>query len=76
MFENTNPDISQFFPPGKISGVSSMIITGGKWSFYNTHGTIIKINGQTVLGPGDHDLGSLPANDQIKSIVYVRPFST
>ena len=76
LFESTNRDISQFFPPGQISGVSSMIITGGEWSFYNIHGTIIKINGQTVLGPGDHDLGSLPANDQIKSIVYVRPFST
>lgn len=29
LFENTNPGITQYFPPGNISGVSSMIITGG-----------------------------------------------
>ena len=73
LFENTNPDISQFFPPGTIFGVSSLIITGGQWSFYSTHGTIIKINGQTVLEHGDYDLGFLPSNDRIKSIKYVPP---
>ena len=59
----------------QISGVSSMIITGGNWSFYTgykCHETKLNIDGKTVLGPGKHDLRPLSANDQIKSIQYVQ----
>ena len=55
LFRNTNPDLSNSFSQGQISGVSSMIITGGMWSFYtgyNCHGTKLTIDGKTVLGPG------------------------
>ena len=74
-FENSNPDMTKYFHPGQISGVSSMIITGGQWSFYtgfNFTNTKIIIDGKTVLGPGDYDLGHLPVNDHIKSIQYVQ----
>ena len=72
LFRNSNTDVTQSFRQGQISGVSSMIITGGMWSFYNFTGIIIKIDGKTLLGPGKYDLGPLPANDQIKSIKYVQ----
>ena len=75
LFQNTTRDITQYFDQGKISGVSSIIITGGKWSFYtgyNCRGTKLNIDGKTALGPGRYDLGNHPGNDQIKSIEYVQ----
>ena len=75
MVRNSNPDITQSFSQGQVSGVSSMIITGGIWSFYtgfNFTNTKINIDGKTQLGPDDYDLGYLLANDQIKSVQYVR----
>ena len=75
LFQNTNRDITQYFDQGKISGVSSIIVTGGKWSFYtgyNCHGTKLNIDGKTALGPGRYDFGPLPGNDQIKSIKFVQ----
>ena len=75
LFRNTNPDITDSFGQGKVSGVSSMIITGGKWSFYtgfNSGGTKVNIGGQSELGPGVYDLGYCITNDQIKSIQYVQ----
>ena len=75
MVRNSNPDITQSFTQGKVSGVSSMMITGGIWSFYtgfNFTNTKISIDGKTQLGPGEYNLGYLLANDQIKSVQYVR----
>ena len=72
---NSDPDIIQSFAQGQVSGASSMIIIGGIWSFYtgcNFTGTKIIVCGKTQLGPGIYDLELLLANDQIKSVQYVR----
>ena len=75
LFQSSIPDLSDSFSQGKISGVSSLIITGGIWNFYtgfNYTGTRIAINGQYDLGPGQYNLGCLPVNDLIKSMKYIR----
>ena len=75
LFQSSIPNLTDSFSQGKISGVSSIIITGGIWNFYtgfNYTGIKIKVNDQYDLGPGQYNLGCLPANDQIKSMKYIR----
>ena len=75
LFQSSIPDLTDSFSQGKISGVSSIIITGGIWNFYtgfNYTGTKIAFSGITDLGPGQYNLGCLPANDLIKSMKYIR----
>lgn len=72
----TTPDLTSSFPQGKVAGVSSAIVTGGIWQMrtgYNGTGTLLTINGQSDLGPGRYDFGSLPVNDEAKSLLYIRP---
>ena len=67
-----NPDLTQSFSQGSVSGVSSAIVTGGVWTLYkgfNYTGT--QLGGE--IGPGRHDFGFLTTNDLAKSIKYVRP---
>lgn len=68
-------DLTSSFPQGTISGVSSAIITGGIWNLFtgaNFTGKKLSFDGVQDLGPGRYDFGCLPANDQAKSIKYVR----
>ena len=74
---NSVPVLAEF-PAGKINGVSSVIITGGKWSFYteyNYTGTTIAVNGEEILTPGRYDFACKVINDLAKSVKYVGPTS-
>ena len=54
-------------------GVSSFIITGGKWELYekeNFHQPKIVLNDQTLLGPGYYDVDAA-FGDKIKSVKLV-----
>uniref|UniRef100_A0A1X7V4K5 Uncharacterized protein n=1 Tax=Amphimedon queenslandica TaxID=400682 RepID=A0A1X7V4K5_AMPQE len=71
-----NEDLTSSFSQGTIAGVSSAIITGGVWNLFtgiNFTGKRLVFDGKQDLGPGRYDFGCLPANDQAKSIKYVRP---
>ena len=74
---NSVPVLAEF-PSGKINGVSSVIITGGKWSFhteYNYTGTTIAVDGKEILTPGRYDFADKVINDLAKSVKYVGPSS-
>ena len=74
---NSVPVLAEF-PAGKVNGVSSVIITGGKWSFYteyNYTGTTIAVDGKEILTPGKYDFAGKVINDLVKSTKYVGPSS-
>lgn len=60
--KDSNPDITDLFPPGDIHGLSSALVVGGAWEFY----TEINYGGQKV----ELDNFAIPEefNDSIKSI--------
>lgn len=74
-FQAESKNLSQSFPQGEISGVTSVIVTGGYWSFYdgyNFEGINIALNGQTEFGPGKYDFKDSQSNDKARSMRYVR----
>ena len=62
------------FPQGEIGGVSSIIITGGRWTLYtgyNYTGTTMRIHGKEVLEPAMYEFVGGSVNDKAKSVKYV-----
>ena len=77
-FRSSIESLSNSFQQGTITGVSSAIITGGIWNLFtgaNFTGKKLSFDGVQDLGPGSYNFGCLPANDQAKSLKYIRPTS-
>lgn len=74
LFEEGQRDISRLFPPDQPAGLSSVIITGGKWSLCKEYDykEPLLINGESVLGPGEYSYFG-EANDRTKSLKYIGP---
>ena len=67
-FVNSNKDINDSFPNGQVSGVSSAVVTGGKWRLYsgmNMQGGYIDVSVGSPLVRSFVDLGM---NDVVQSI--------
>ena len=72
LFQSAVPDLTQYFSPGSISGVSSVIIVGGIWALYTDKNYKGVLLGGTELGPGMHDFGYLPIDDLAMSAKCIR----
>lgn len=56
-FTQSDPDITDAFPPATSEGVSSLIVKEGEWILYsekNYRGTKIQISGRETFGPGTY----------------------
>ena len=70
-YRNSQQDITPSFPDGS-DGVSSMVITGGKWTLYgnkNFKFPIITVGGESVLGEGLYH--TFDGENKVKSIERV-----
>ena len=75
LYQTSNPNITDSFPQGEISGASSMYISGGIWNLFSDFdygGKKLSYFGNEDLWPGWYDFGDTSINDQAKSIKYIR----
>ena len=73
LIQNNVKDLTQSFDQGKVSGVSSVIITGGVWALYKGYNCTGTHLGDAQLKPGRYNFGHLSINDQAKSAKYIGP---
>lgn len=72
-YRSSQKDISSSFPAQYWVGVSSFIVTGGKWKLYaakNFKPPTISVKGQSILGPGCYNYDQ-SFNDKVQSIERV-----